>query len=343
MTLGDISSLGRFLTAIPRVAFRMARRSHILGVIVALLPTTAFCQAPHSVAVVADDDGRLEVFLAGGNGGILHTYLQAPLPPGVVGLRWGPLAKYLPAMDANGSLTATVDGAGRLVAAWLSNNSIWISAAPSKGAALSIHRNIPSHDLLTLTAARNQDGRIEFFALDKKGLLWSVAQTTVGSWDNMSTRNLGGHDLTNIAVTPYRDGRLGVVALGGDKHVYLVSQTGPNNDWGAWIGLQGNSIAEVAAAPNADGRLDVAARGGDGSIYEIYETAPGVWSTWRFRATGPFRSPCSVSSQSGQTFGAVSSPSSHWPGSEACFADPTQRRLVESRAHGRRCVLARRR
>jgi hypothetical protein len=134
--LGDTSSLGRFLTAIPRSALGMACRSRILGAIVALLAATAYCQPPHSVDVVADDDGRLEVFLAGvkGQDGILHTYLQAPLPPGVVGLQWGPLVKYFPAMDADGSLTAGLDGAGRLVAAWLSNNSTPTRWWPPSGA-----------------------------------------------------------------------------------------------------------------------------------------------------------------------------------------------------------------
>ena len=45
MTLGDTSSLGRFLTAIPRRALGMACRSRILGAIVALLAATAYCQA----------------------------------------------------------------------------------------------------------------------------------------------------------------------------------------------------------------------------------------------------------------------------------------------------------
>ena len=141
----------------------------------------------------------------------------------------------------------------------------------------------------------NADGRIEMFALSSAGAAWAVYETAPDSLQWQS-KLIGGAQLQSLAPASYFDGRLGLAALGGDGHVYFTAQYAPGGDWYPWTGLQGHDIKAIAAAANADGRLNVAAIGGDGAFYEISqdhvgEQTVGGWSSWRFRAVGPFIGP----------------------------------------------------
>ena len=242
--------------------------------------TSVPAAAQPSVAAVASHDGRLEIFhaRAGAGGGVFHTW-QPTKGVGNDAREWAPWVRYAPAPDRN-EVVAARDAAGRVVAAWISDGSIWVAAADGAGASLQPPRRLDTNRLRSLVVASNQDGRLEFLTLNLDGQLWSVAQSRAGSWDSPNVHYLEGQNLQQIAATAYADGRLAVVALGGDWRVYWRAQNAPNSGWGPWSGLEGQDLQGVTTASSSDGRLEVVAVGGDGALYHRYQNVGGGWSPW---------------------------------------------------------------
>lgn len=275
-----------------------ARSKWYLGLVVfasALLATTD-AGAQRSVAAVASQDGRLEVFLARPGAGVFHVW-QPRVESGPEAWDWSPWARHEPA-PSGGGVVATRDGEGRLVAAWLSGGSIWVAAASAPGGALQSPRRLDTSELASLAVEVNQDGRVEFLALNIRGQLWSVAQSQAGSWDDVNIHYLEGHDLRQVATTVTGDGRLAVFALGSDGKAYWIAQQAPNAGWGPWSGLEGESLKALAGGANADGRLEVVALGGDGALYHRYQNVGGGWSGWEFLAKGPVAGPITLARNS---------------------------------------------
>jgi hypothetical protein len=257
-----------------------------------LLPSSIGAQ--RTVGTVASADGRLEIFYtrSGTGGGVFHTWQTRKLA-GPDAWEWAPWVRYDPIPDPAG-LVALRDSAGRIIAAWLSQGSIWVAAASAPGAGLQSPRKLDTHGLRSLIAVSNQDGRVEFLALNDRGQLWSVAQSAVGSWESPNVHFLEGNNLQQIAAAAAGDGRLAVVALGADRRAYWRAQNAPNSGWGPWSGLYGEGLQEVTLARNADGRLEVVALGGDGAVYHRYQNIGGGWSTWESLAGGTLKAPTTI-------------------------------------------------
>jgi len=240
------------------------------------------------VSVTGSLDGRSEIIMLNpndtGNGGVFHINQTAE----GINSGWAPWDTLGAQSSSLAMAVSGLDGHGDLALAWLNDGVIWVAPAGSPGAALETPIALDISNLRALTIATNDDGRLEFLALDNNGSLWSVAQSVQNSWENMNTHSLSGTQLQQISVTPYKDGRLTVVALGGDGGVYRIEQNGPNQDWGNWISLGGFDIQGVSARANADFRLEVVAVGGDGGLWDFFEHPDGSWSPWEIIAQGHF-------------------------------------------------------
>jgi hypothetical protein len=184
-------------------------------------------------------------------------------------------------------VVSALDGDMRLAIGWLNDGQIWVSAANQPNGDLLNAIGLDSQGLQQLRLLTNKNGKFEFLALSSENVLWSVAQSEAGSWDNMIITDLGGTDLQQLACTSYGDGRLTAVVLGKDKKVYRKEQSGPGGPWGAWQGLDGNDIQGVAASANANDDLLVAAVGGDGYLYTIVQTVGGLSGGWGPSVVGP--------------------------------------------------------
>jgi hypothetical protein len=247
--------------------------------------------AADQIAIVGSgDNGRVELFYArdGSTPGIFHTYQTAP---GVAG-PFHPWVQMSSTLQGPAAIVAQRDKAGRIVVGWLDSGSIVVSQAASAGGAQpsgmkltispanSAGRAALESRLRSLLIAQDEDGRSEFFAINNEYQVWSIAQTTAGTWATLNNHNLGGRGIVQIAAAPFRDGRLALVALSGGS-VQWRSQTGPNNNWVPdWLPLGGSNLRAIAAQTNQNGTLQIAAIGGDGKLYGIKQNLDWTWSTW---------------------------------------------------------------
>jgi hypothetical protein len=124
-------------------------------------------------------------------------------------------------------------------------------------------------------AARNQDGRLEYFTI-KGGELWHNWQQLNGAWWGWA--NQGG-SMTRLAVTNEADGRLRVFAIFTDLTVRTIAQNCPNCAWGSWSGSLASGVSvgssPLLAGSDAGGRLQVFWVGQDRrSVYQLSQTAP---------------------------------------------------------------------
>lgn len=126
--------------------------------------------------------------------------------------------------------------------------------------------------------ARNQDGRLEVFAIGVDNCLYHIWQTAPNNgwsgWARLGTLRVKGA----INVIRSNDGKLVVFIRGEDNAIWHIWQTAPNSGWSNWESLGGNKTSAPAAVVNADGRMEVFARGTDNAIYQKNQTWPnGPW------------------------------------------------------------------
>jgi len=138
----------------------------------------------------------------------------------------------------------------------------------------------------TPAVAANADGRLEAFGRGYDGALHHVWQTAASNgWAGWAAEGGAlagdGHTPTRLAAVCNADGRLSVFARFSDASIWHITQTAPNNGWGAWTTLYGNVPGDPAVGVNADGRLEVFVRGFDGHLYHCWQTSPdATFSNW---------------------------------------------------------------
>jgi len=127
---------------------------------------------------------------------------------------------------------------------------------------------------------KNQDGRLEVFAIGSDNALYHMWQGggEKDGWSNWSS--LGGWQ-SDITVGKNRDGRLEVFAIGSDNAMYHIWQKSPNSGWGDWSGL-GGWHKDIAAALNTNGILEVFAIGSDNALYHMWQGGKSKdgWTDW---------------------------------------------------------------
>ena len=93
------------------------------------------------------------------------------------------------------------------------------------------------------SAAVNQDGRMEVFAVGFSGVIWHIWQTTPNggwsSWQSMGAQVIkdGTYGYIHPVVVRNADGRLELFIWGLDKAIWHAAQTCAGCGWGSWSTL----------------------------------------------------------------------------------------------------------
>jgi hypothetical protein len=172
------------------------------------------------VAITANQDGRLEAFVAGGDGNVYHRWQTAPNSSAWSG--WANLidprivnVEDLRAERAgNGSIFVILMTADKSISYLAQNspNGGWGAAVDLYGKALRWPCGL----------GRPDDGRLEVAVIGGDGQLysrWQVDPTRPDLWVNWTP--LGGHDIqAGVALAPNSAGQLEVFVIGGDGALY---------------------------------------------------------------------------------------------------------------------------
>ena len=179
---------------------------------------------------------------------------------------------------------------GRAVALASHNGNLFIAWKHPNNNGLSIGQiafgtpQRESYPVTEIAAAKNQDGRLEAFGVDRHGTLLHIWQASPGGdWSGWAP--LGqGYQIAQVATGQNQDGRL--EAFGVDRHGTLLHiwQASPGGDWSGWAPLgQGYQIAQVATGQNHDGRLEAFGIDNAGTALDIAQASPNGtdgWSDW---------------------------------------------------------------
>ena len=92
-----------------------------------------------------------------------------------------------------------------------------------------------------VVVSKNADGRLEVFALNVLGVVYSYYQTSPnGLWSGLV--NLGGAGYRSIACGINADGRMELFCRGGESFIWHAWQGAPNGGWNGWANIGGNTF-----------------------------------------------------------------------------------------------------
>jgi hypothetical protein len=228
-----------------------------------------------SVTVASNSDGRLEVFVVNGGGGLWHKWQTSPAGnwSGWAALGGSISQPVAVGRNADGRLEAfVVNTSNSLWHIWQTSpgNSTW-SAWDSLGGSISQPPAV----------SPNADGRLEVFAVNSGGGLWHLWQTAPnGLWSGWDP--LGGSISQPPSVARNADGRLEAFVVNTGGGLWHTWQGAPgSNRWSAWASMGGAISQPPAVAANSDGRLEAFVINTGGGLWHVWQTSPnGIWSDW---------------------------------------------------------------
>jgi hypothetical protein len=229
-------------------------------------------------AVIANSNGRLEVFVVGNDNSLWHkwqTTAGSSTWTGWVSLGGSSIAN-------NPTITRNTDGrlevfvVGGDTGLWhkwqtAAGSSTWTNWIPLSGTGVQGDAAI----------TRNTDGRLEVFVVGNDDSLWHKWQSTQGSSTWSQWQSLGGDVASGSspATGINNDGTLEVLVVSTDNQLYHKSQTSAgSNSWSGYETLGGavKSESNPAAVRNSDGRLEVFVVGTDDGLYHKWQTSAGT-------------------------------------------------------------------
>jgi hypothetical protein len=138
-----------------------------------------------------------------------------------------------------------------------------------------------------ITAAQQNDGRVQLWALDTKGQLWSCWQTSPGGgWVSWHGPNWDGSPQLSDIMACQQGGSRGAQLWAITPDYTLISdfQTTPGGGWSGWSSgswLNAPQVYELTAAQQNNGCVQLWALTLDQTLISISQTSPGGdWSGW---------------------------------------------------------------
>jgi hypothetical protein len=194
------------------------------------------------------------------------------------------------------------DGTVAFFGEWLNDNSTQSIARFGD-----VFENLSGQFFSEPSAAVNQDGRMEIFAIGFSGVIWHIWQTTPNggwsSWQSMGAQVIKDDTYGYIhpLVVRNTDGRLELFIWGLDKAIWHAAQTCPGCGWGVWTTLSGQLQSIPSVVVNADGKLEVFARGIDRAMWHIKQVAPGGgWGQWSSLSGQLYNNPNAILNSDGR-------------------------------------------
>ncbi|MBD0669176.1 PIG-L family deacetylase [Streptomyces sp. CBMA156] len=227
--------------------------------------------------VAASQDGRLEIFVKNGGGGLSTTGQSTP--SGAWAGTWADLG----GTDLQDPVAAIRDGVGTIEVFASTRNGIlsWRQGAPN--GAFGPPGAIPgARPASPPKAALDQDGRIElaYREVGTGAMLVSYQVRPGGSW-SQAPAALGGHGGVGEPAAATLAGRVVLFERNRGGGVSTTAQNTPNSGYGPWQDLGGTVLDHPAATVDGAGVLHLFAIGTDGRVYYRTGTTPSAFGSWQ--------------------------------------------------------------
>ncbi|AEV87826.1 hypothetical protein ACWT_6813 [Actinoplanes sp. SE50] len=231
-----------------------------------------------SLDVIANADGRLELFGVNEDDRIWHTWQTRPSSGWAGG--W---AELYSDVDRLTQLRAARNRDGRLELFGVNRDGrIWHTwqTAPGNGWAGGWAELYGPHDrLVSLDVINNADGRLEVFGINAEGRIWHTWQTAPDNgWNGGWAELYSPVDrLHTLRAARDADGRLEIFGSNAEGRIWHTWQVRPNGGWvNGWSELYSpvDRLVSLDVINNADGRLEVFGINAEGRIWHTWQTAP---------------------------------------------------------------------
>ena len=221
-------------------------------------------------SVAANDDGRVQVFARGADGGLWTVWDQ--------GAGWSDW--YGLGGDIVGRPEALLDGLGRIqVFALGSGGGVWRRGQVGPNQGFGSWVDMGGDVVGELTGVVNWSGRIELFGIGADGRMRHRYELSPGgSWSGWELRgSLAGGGLTHLDATRNAIDAPAVIGRAHDGQAYIIQLV--SSGWTDWQALGGDPVGRVTLGENQDGRLEAFARSGAGELMHDWQSGTG-WSGW---------------------------------------------------------------
>jgi hypothetical protein len=241
------------------------------------------------LALMQNQDGRLEVFTLAGDSAVWHAWQTVP---GEEWTGWHTLGKpsQQVRLQSTPALARNQDGRLELFAKG-TDKAVWHCWQQEPGSghwlAWSSLRSPRDHGFEGEPAvARNHDGRLELFVTETDGPQWHrwQQQAGPGPWTEWCEFNGVPHIRENpeLAVGAHADGRLLLCAKAVAKErdtdvLWRTQQLTPNAGWEGWSSFADPStyLTDLTVVSDAEGRLELFLRDlRSGGVYRVNQTTP---------------------------------------------------------------------
>jgi hypothetical protein len=228
--------------------------------------------------IVANADGRLEMFGVGSNSDMWHNYQTAP-NSGWNG--WIDMANGN--SIAGPTVTHDLDGRLEVLVACGSGNVYHNYQVKGGGGAWNGWVNEGGPSVTNLVALTNLDGRVEVFGIGNNGDVWHKWQTAAnGAWTTSWSDITGQHIKAGMVGAINADGRLEIFGVGQNGDVWHNWQTSPGQVFNGWADRGSSSSGlnpRLAIAQNASGTLELFGVDSGGNVWHDFQTSPGgAWN-----------------------------------------------------------------
>lgn len=141
--------------------------------------------------------------------------------------------------------------------------------------------------VIGVTAAGQNDGRVQIWVLDIKQQLWSAWQTSPGGdWTGWSGPNWAGAPPLQQIAAVQQGGQRGAQLWGVDENnaLWTIYQVSPGGGWSSWIGPGWDGspqCVQITGAQQNNGSVQFWAVDMNLALKSIAQTSPGGnWTAW---------------------------------------------------------------
>jgi hypothetical protein len=247
--------------------------------------------------VIANADGRLEIFIRGLDNKFWHLFQRTADVPNDC----SPMEGLPGDQTFSGSVSGVLNNWNKIeIFAWGRDGALWHrwqnDPNVREAARWSPWSSLSGQLAAEPTAALNWDKRIEVFALHTDGRVYHIYQRWFdlfgapwSGWEVLDGRRFRGR----VAVDRDANGSMHVLARdAADSSVWVNWQLTPGGPWSGWAAFGGTAAGDLTLSHNADGRLEAFVRGTDGRVYHKWQVAPnGAWSNWQQLLEGSASAP----------------------------------------------------
>lgn len=196
--------------------------------------------------VVANADGRLELFIWGSDKAIWHAAQTCP------GCGFGSFVSLGGTLESDPSVVKSSDG--RLaVFARGTDRAIWYTQQQAAGSSTwTTWQSLGGTMYNNPAAIVNTDGTTEIFAIGGDTQLYHIRQISPGQWFSGAWGGMGGSVKDYPVPIMNSDGRVEVFVNGAnDGQVYhIMQQTPAARYWGAWYLYSSSAVTIASPAPS---------------------------------------------------------------------------------------------